>query len=314
MQLFSRKCIIQSIMSTLRNFYLGVRDAISSKIKHVSPKGISYIIASYVWNKKDNYQFSYKKKKKLNNFSDYEYSIYSQNGEDGIVRRIFSEIGVTNKTFIEFGFGTSENNTLRLALIEKWNGLYIDGSAIDCKIMKHALKLKKIDRIKVVNAFLTRDNINSVLKKSGQKGEIDLLSIDVDGIDYWLWEALSIIKPRLVVIEYNASLGPIQSLTVPYDAKFERYRYHPSGFYHGASLKALAILGKKKGYRLIGCDSSGTNAFFLRNDLGKRKFLTTISEKAYKESLYRINEEKMTTQKQFTLINHMPYVTVKSAT
>lgn len=312
MHLYCRKCIIQSIMGALRDFYLGVRDAINNKLKHAFPGAIAYAIASHVWNKKEIDQFSRKYKVKNKVLFKSEYSLYSQNGEDGILRYIFSEIGSTNKTFVEFGFGSSENNTLRLVLIEQWNGLYIDGSAIDCEIMKQALRYKNINRIKVVNAFLTRENINSVIKKSGLKGEIDLLSIDVDGIDYWLWEALSIINPRVVVIEYNASLGSTHSLTVPYDPTFDRNRYHPSGFYHGASVKALETLGKKKGYRLIGCDSSGTNAFFLRNEIARKKFPAIQAKKAYRESLYRINEEKMTTQKQYALINHMPYVAVKT--
>ena len=118
-----------------------------------------------------------------------------------------------------------------------------------------------------MQAFITRDNLEELISGNGVPRDIDFLSLDVDGNDYWFWQTLECISPRVVCIEYNAGLGPDLSWTVPYDDEFERYAKHPSGFFHGASLTALTALGKQKGYYLIGCDSTGTNAFFLRDDI-----------------------------------------------
>jgi hypothetical protein len=118
-----------------------------------------------------------------------------------------------------------------------------------------------------VQTFITRDNLQELISGNGVPREIDFLSLDVDGNDYWFWETLACISPRVACIEYNAGIGPDLSWTVPYDDEFERYSKHASGFFHGASLAALESLGRRKGYYLIGCDSTGTNAFFLRDDI-----------------------------------------------
>jgi hypothetical protein len=96
---------------------------------------------------------------------------------------------------------------------------------------------------------------------------VDILSIDVDGVDYWLWRAATAISPRIVIIEYNASFGPEASVTVPYEPEFDRTEKGVNGHYHGASITALARLANQKGYVLLGCDRAGANAFFLRADL-----------------------------------------------
>jgi hypothetical protein len=94
-----------------------------------------------------------------------------------------------------------------------------------------------------------------------------LLSIDIDGNDYWTWEAITVVNPTIVVIEYNARFGASRSVTVPYRADFVRSRAHYSMIYYGASLTALWALGRRKGYSLVGCNSAGNNAFFVRQDL-----------------------------------------------
>lgn len=126
-------------------------------------------------------------------------------------------------------------------------------------------------------AFLTVENLADTITGAGVPAGLDLLSIDVDGVDYWLWESLTCVSPRVVVIEYNASFGPHRSITVPYESGFDRVEKHPSTFYHGASLSALAKLGAKKGYSLVGCDSNGVNAFFVRNDLIKSPLAALFS-------------------------------------
>ncbi len=120
--------------------------------------------------------------------------------------------------------------------------------------------------IKALNAFVTRDNINELITSAGIGGDIGLLSVDIDGNDYWVWEAITAVQPQIVVAEYNSRFGADRAVTVPYDPAFTRAAAHYSMIYYGASLAALAALGDRKGYDLVGCNSAGNNAFFVRRD------------------------------------------------
>lgn len=219
------------------------------------------------WSKADNAAFPPRSQEGVPGLARYEYSWLSQNGEDGIIRYLFDEIGFESRWFVEFGFGAVQCNSLRLMLKEKFSGLLMDGSTENVDFFNYTAAKLGIEDVQAVQAFITRDNLEELITGNGVPQEIDFLSLDVDGNDYWFWETLECISPRVVCIEYNAGLGPELSWTVPYDDEFERYDKHPSGFFHGASLAALASLGERKGYYLIGCDTTGTNAFFLRDDI-----------------------------------------------
>ena len=240
----------------------------------------------------------------------YEYSLFSQNGEDGILRYLFSEIGFRSKLFLEFGFGVTENNSLRLILKEAFGGVFIDGSELPVIELNLALNALGITNVRAINTFITLENIKTILSKSGLPEDIDLLSIDVDGNDYWFWEGIKCLSPRIVVIEYNASLGPQLSLTVPYDSLFDRHQKHPSGFYCGASIAALERLGKKKGYCLIGCDSSGINAFFIREDCLTHNLVPLSPQLAYRTHKNRL-DRGFSLEDQFRIIENLPYVDVE---
>jgi hypothetical protein len=159
------------------------------------------------------------------------------------------------------------------------------------------------DGLQITTSFVTRESINRTITEAGLEGEIDFLSIDIDGNDYWIWEELQAVRPRVVVIEYNASFGPQRSVSVPYERMFRRHDKHPSGWYHGASLKALEKLGKAKGYHLVGCDCSGVNAFFVRGDLDLGLLQAVSAEMAYYPEGKRLKEA--TTDEQFRLISHL---------
>lgn len=219
------------------------------------------------WKKPDRSVFPPRSQANVPGLARYEYSWLSQNGEDGIIRYLFDEIGYESRWLVEFGFGAVQCNALRLVLKEDFHGLLMDGSSENVSFFNYTAKRFGIDKAKAVQAFITRDNLEQLISGNGVPREIDFLSLDVDGNDYWFWESLDCISPRVVCIEYNAGLGPDLSWTVPYDDEFERYAKHPSGFFHGASLAALESLGRRKGYYLVGCDSTGTNAFFLRDDI-----------------------------------------------
>jgi hypothetical protein len=195
-------------------------------------------------------------------FKREEVRVYSQNGEDGILLYIFSKIGTTNRTTVEFGVGDgTQCNSVNLILNFGWNGLFIEGNTAAVRRGRAYFEWKGIDRLKFKNDFITAENINQLISDANISGEIDLLNVDIDGNDYWVWKAIHCIKPRVVVVEYNSSFGPEKSVTVPYKPDFNRWDYHKSGWYHGASITALNKLCSDKGYELVACDSNGVNAF-----------------------------------------------------
>ncbi len=225
------------------------------------------------------FRFSYKniiaeflrflmKNKKIENINLFEQTFYSQNGEDGIIKIIFDKIKTTNNFCVEFGIDPNEGNSVYLKK-NKWNCLWMDGKG-DGKIVK--------------KEFMTAENINKLFHKYNVPMEFDLLSIDIDSNDYWIWKAIKHYSPRVVVIEYNSSIPPNESKTIEYKPYF-----HPDGTnYFGASLLALKKLGASKGYTLIACDDAGVNAFFVRCDLVKNNFSVKNIEKIYRPPKYGI--------------------------
>ncbi len=212
-----------------------------------------------------------------------EFSVYSQNGEDGILLALFSLLGATDHRFIEFGIGNPlESNTTNLALNFGWSGMLIDfGPQQVAAAEKLYSECENPGRVRVVRSLITPQNINEVFASNGFEGEIDLLSLDIDGNDYWVWEAIQVVQPRVVVIEYNACFGPTATCSTVYDERFDRYAQHELGWYHGASLGAMAKLGRAKGYVLAGCDSTGFNAFFVRDDVAKDKLVSLDAQIAF---------------------------------
>jgi hypothetical protein len=189
---------------------------------------------------------------------------YSQHDEDGIIEEIFRRIGVTNRTFIEFGVGDGMENCTLYLLLQGWNGLWIDGGAISfegaVRYLAYAVAEK---RLQIVDSFITAENIQQLFVRAGVPAEPDLLSIDIDNNDYWVWKAIVDCRPRVVAIEYNASFGPSADCVIPYDS----FRIWDRTNYYGASLKALERLGREKGYTLVGCNYTGVTAFFVRDTL-----------------------------------------------
>lgn len=201
-----------------------------------------------------------------------EFQVYSQWGEDGILHYLLESTETPRKIFVEFGVENyREANTRFLLQHRGWAGLVIDGSAENIgKIRQDPIYWKY--SLKAEHSFVDRDSINPILKKHGLTGEIGLLSVDIDGNDYWIWEAIEQVDPVIVISEYNAIFGSSAAVTVPYDAKFQRGNAHHSHLYFGASLAALEQLGKRKGYSLVGTNSNGCNAFFVKtNKLGRIK-------------------------------------------
>lgn len=201
----------------------------------------------------------------------YERRVYSQHGEDGILDALFRAIGTTNRYYVEFGVGNGmERNTRLLVERHGWSGLLMDGGYANPAIGLH-------------REFITADNILALFEKHGVPDDFDLLSIDIDGNDYWVWKRIGErYRPRVVVLEYNANAGPDERRTIPYDPEF---RWSGTDYY-GASLAALADLGRSLGYILAGCESLGVNAFFVRSDAAEGRVRRQSVREAYRPPRY----------------------------
>ena len=206
----------------------------------------------------------------LSSLHEIEYGVFSQWGEDGIIAWLVAHLQDIPKTFIEFGVEDyQESNTRYLLQSRNWRGLIIDGTehniaGIRCQdfYWRHELTADC--------NFINRENINALLKQHGFNGQIGLLSIDIDGNDYWVWQAIDVVKPAVVVCEFNAVFGDSHALTVPFKSDFQRSIAHHSCLYFGASIRALIRLAEHKGYTFVGTTSTGCNAFFVRNDHAQR--------------------------------------------
>lgn len=199
--------------------------------------------------------------------SQFELSFFSQNGEDGVLAETLRRIGAGGKFFVEVGASPNEANCLLLADVFGWSGLFLEADAGEHEGL--ARKYAGVPRVQVMRALVTKTNFNSILLKAQHvTREFDVLSIDIDGNDYWLWDSLADYSPRVVIIEFNPAIEPSRELVQPYDPE----RPWDGTSFYGASLGALRRLADKKGYRLVHVDLTGTNAFFVRRDLAAANF------------------------------------------
>lgn len=206
-----------------------------------------------------------KKIEKYKDLSEIEFKVFSQWGEDGIIQYLINKIPIKNKFFIEFGVQNyRESNTRFLLMNDNWSGLVMDSSDEYINFIKNDHIYWKYN-LKAKKAFITKDNINELILEEDIKGKIGLLSIDIDGNDYWVWDKIDCIEPDIVICEYNSVFGNNFEITIPYKEDFYRTNAHYSNLYFGASLPALKKLAKDKGYTFFGCTLAGNDAFFIKN-------------------------------------------------
>lgn len=255
-----------------------------------------------------------------------EFSVYSQNGEDGILDFLIEilELDYNHspypRVFIEFGVQNyTESNTRYLLKKRHWQGLVIDSGVLNIDYIQHDEIYWRYD-VEAICDFITKENINALISTylaSRKLTNVALLSIDIDGMDYYVWEAIQCVKPAIVVIEYNAIFGE-QSVIVPYRADFDRFKAHYSGLYFGASLQALIKLAKTKGYAFVGCDKSQTNAFFVCDTLISKLHLLKVQPFLYYCSAHHARQSRnengilnfLYGNKRFESIAHLPLVVV----
>lgn len=207
-----------------------------------------------------------KKMGALDCLADAEFKVFSQWGEDGIIQYLISKTAIKKKVFVEFGVENySESNTRFLLVNDNWTGLVIDSNPEYIKHIRSQEYYWKYD-LTAVCGFVTVDNINDLIKNAGVTGSIGILSIDIDGNDYWIWDTISVVSPQIVIVEYNSSFGNQRAVTIPYQPDFNREKAHFSHLYWGASLAAFCRLASQKGYIYVGSNSAGSNAFFVHKD------------------------------------------------
>jgi hypothetical protein len=195
-----------------------------------------------------------------------EFKVFSQFGDDGIIQYLITKLNLPpeEQRFIEFGVENyRESNTRFLLLNNNWTGLVMDGDEGHVSFIRQDAIFWKHDLTAQAH-FITRENINSLIRNAGFQGRIGILSIDVDGNDYWIWEAIDVVDPAVVIVEYNSLFGGREAVTIPYQADFKRENAHYSYLYWGASLPALYHLAALKQYVWVGCNSAGNNAYFVR--------------------------------------------------
>ena len=225
--------------------------------------------------------------KNSSHINDYEFKVFSQGGEDGIIQFLVSSLEIENHTFIEFGTEDFRESNCRFLLVKNnWSGFVIDGSERNMERLRtsrfywrHSLNSKA--------AFITRDNVNAILGESGFNKNLGILSIDIDGVDYYVLSELREWKPSIFIVEYNALFGRDRPVSVPYDPSFFRTRQHYSNLYYGASLAAFASLLGGRGYALVGVNSAGNNAFFVRRELLTDRVREISVSEGYRESCFR---------------------------
>lgn len=254
----------------------------------------------------------------IRSLHDVEFRVFSQWGDDGIIQWLISRIPNLPSRFIEFGVEDySESNTRFLLVNNNWCGLVMDGSSEKINRLKKRKWFWRYD-LTAIPVFLTKDNVDEVIADWINDREVGLLHIDVDGNDFWLWDAIQCVTPTIVVVEYNSLFGAERYITVPYAANFMRHRAHYSGQYAGASLAALTWLAEIKGYSLIGTNSAGNNAYYVRTSCLTEDIHAKTVKEAYVESRFsdsRDRKGKMTHlpfEERQALIRGMPVVDVRT--
>ena len=226
------------------------------------------------------------------NINDYEFSAFSQWGEDGILNHLINNLNIKSKSFIEFGVENYlESNTRFILQNNNWSGLILDNDEKNIREIQSHYYYWKHD-LKAKYAHITAENINQIIQENTSEKNLGILSIDVDGNDYWIWKNINVVDAQIVVIEYNSRFGKDKSVTIPYDPNFERKKSHPSMIYYGASLKALCKLAELKNLKLVGTNIAGNNAFFVKENLLNDQIQETTIEKCFRYGKFRESRDE----------------------
>ena len=235
--------------------------------------------------------------------STWEFSGFSQNGEDGILDVLRKQLLNSNRYFIEIGSADGmQNNSSWLVVAEQYNGLMIEGNPRLVERAKRMLLSHSIG-LECLNMFVNSENIQE-LKSLALHSDPDVFSLDIDGIDYYIAKALMDggFRPKIFAVEYNSVFGPERSMTIPYQENFVFTQAHSTQLYYGVSIAAWRKLFTHYGYRFVAVDSKGVNAFFVDPGCFDESFLRAINGPAFAENIYQLRKFKGAFEMQFSLI------------
>jgi hypothetical protein len=249
----------------------------------------------------------------INDFKPYtwEFSGFSQNGEDGIIDFLTNKIRTPNKYFVEIGASNGiENNTSYLAIVKRYSGLMVEGDPLGHTFCVNLMKKFSLG-VECVNMFVDKESIQILKEKLLYKNP-DVFSLDIDGNDYYLAQVIleQNIRPKIFVVEYNSAFGPIDAVTIEYDKNFVMSKAHPSCLYYGVSIMAWRKLFEVNNYQFLGVDSNGVNAFFIDNQEFDETFYSKIERISFKENFYQLKKFTMGWNAQFEVIRHLPLIKI----
>lgn len=255
--------------------------------------------------------------KNIKSLQETEFKVFSQWGDDGIIQYLVNYLDIDDKTFVEFGVEDYlESNTRFLLINNNWSGLIMDGSESYVSKIKNDEMYWKYD-LTAKSAFITAENINQLISEENINGKIGLLHIDIDGNDYWIWKALKVVEPIIIIVEFNSIFGYERAITIPYRADFTRTSGHFSNLYAGSSILSLCDLAEEKGYAFIGCNSAGNNAYFVEKEFLKDLKPLTAKE-GYAESKFRESRSEdgtlsyLRNEKRLEIIKGLPIYNTRS--
>lgn len=252
------------------------------------------------------------KLKKIEKIQDIEFKIFSQFGDDGIIQFLIDELQIDYEyqNFIEFGVEDySEANTKFLLLNNNWSGLILDSSNENIENIKKSNFFWKFE-LEAIECFVNKENINSIITNSNiYKKKIGILSIDIDGNDYWVWKEINVIDPLIVIVEYNSTFGFEKKISIPYKQDFERSKAHHSNLYWGASIEALKFLAKQKGYKFLTTNTAGNNAYFIKENIFD-KIKLDLKKNTYQSKFRESRDESgkktfINYDKRLSIIGHL---------
>ena len=243
--------------------------------------------------------------------STWEFTAFSQNGEDGIIDYLCGRILRPNRYFVEIGASNGlENNTTWLAMARRYGGLMIDGDP--AKVAECRQTFGSLNGPVAFVALMVNRESGAEIERLALYPNPDVFSLDIDGFDYFVASALLDrgFRPKIFIVEYNSAFGPERSVTIPYQEPFNRHRAHPSGYYYGVSVTGLRNLLVRHGYRFITVDQNGVNAFFADPVEFDAVFLQAVSGSPFRENIVQRHESRTDWEGQFDQIRHLPLVEI----
>jgi hypothetical protein len=221
----------------------------------------------------------------------WEFSGFSQNGEDGIIDVLSRQIIRPNRYFVEVGASDGlENNTAWLAMVRRFSGIWVEGDPDSARWCEFFFRRQNYG-LEFLPLFVTRENTKAIAEKMIWP-DPDVFSLDVDGNDYHFVESfLKVgIRPKIWVVEYNSAFGPDRSVTIPYSPTFSVASESASGLYYGCSVSGWRSLFARHGYRFVTVEQNGVNAFFVDPHCFEAGFLDSIEGLRFAENFSQLRQ------------------------